>query len=231
MAAPSFGSAGTGIAEADASIDVAYPASISANDILILLVQAKDTVDNFDTPTDWTAFGASVSNTSHRSKLFWKRATGSESGTLTVTRTAGAVHFGARIYRYAGCQTTGNPYEAYTTGTDNSATPADPQDTTTTGADRRICYFGAIEDDNQSPSEMTGGTATVAEEVAEFASGVGDDGTLCVWGIAREGGSGETFNPGSYSTANTRNRIHFALALLPAAAAAAFVPRIVMHMG
>ena len=208
--APAFGSAGAAAAALASTINVPYPAGVAANDILVVLVLTKDTVD-ISTPSGFTEGGAR-DQTSLRAEWFWKRATGSESGTLTVTKASGANLLFGRMYRFTGVTTSGNPYEAaaVTGGTTSTLTPAD---VTTLGADRRVVALSAIEDDRPLAS-YAGGTATVPEDVAEALTPTGTDGALGLNSLART--SAELFDVGSQSITFNRNHVLFTFALIPA---------------
>ncbi len=84
------------------SITPSYPAGLAAEDGLILVVGTKLQSCQVDTPAGWRrikeTIGFSGSNGSNqgaiRQTMFWKEATGSESGTLTVTIDTGQSSFG-----------------------------------------------------------------------------------------------------------------------------------------
>ena len=147
-----------------ATVNVPYPSGVAANDILVLFVLTKDTVD-ISTPSGFTEGGVR-DQSSLRAEWFWKRATGSESGALTVTKASGANLFFGRMYRFTGVTTSGNPYEAaaVTGGTTSTLTPAD-----VTTAGRQPPRRRALGDRGRSPrsASYAGGTATVPEDVAE----------------------------------------------------------------
>ena len=174
-----------------------------------MLVLTKDIVD-ISTPSGFTEGGAR-DQSSLRAEWFWKRATGSESGTLTVTKASGANLFFGRMYRFTGATTSGNPYEAaaVTGGTTATLTPAD---VTTLGANRRVVALSAIEDDRPLGS-YAGGTATVPEDVAEALTPTG---TRSVRAQLACPHVGELFDVGSQSISFNRNHVLFTFALIPA---------------
>src|SRR3990167_5401183 len=92
MAAPSFIAAGAG-AEADsADLSVPYPAGLEADDLLILhtFQRALGESAGAQTPADWTLlYEDDLGGTGRFSSTFVKKATGSESGSLTVSPNAG----------------------------------------------------------------------------------------------------------------------------------------------
>jgi hypothetical protein len=117
MAVPVFEEATPIYASGDAGVTVDYGdlTTINANDILLLRgIDADD--DSFTTPSGWTKeTGAEhTTNTNCSDVWFWKRATGSESGTFALNSvlSAGQV-VGAIMERYSGCITSGNPIEQF----------------------------------------------------------------------------------------------------------------------
>jgi subtilisin family serine protease len=208
--APLFGSAGAAAAALATSIDVPYPSGTAANDILVLFVVTKDTVD-INTPAGFTE-GGSRSQTTLRAEWFWKRATGSESGTLTVTKASGTNLLFGRMYRFTGAATSGTPFEA-AAATGAGGTTLTPVDIATTGPNRRVVVLAALEDDLALGS-FTGGTATVPEDVAEAKTATGTDAALGINSLART--VAETFDFGTQTIAYNRNHALFTFALLPA---------------
>lgn len=215
MAAPAFADKGTAANTAAAdNVNVTCPATVNANDILIIHALTKDNIE-INTPSGFTAVGARNQGTSLRSEWFWKRADGTEDGaTINVSRASGTTNLlFAQVYRFTGCVTTGDPYEGHA-ATGDATNPVDPADCTTTAVDRLIVVLTAVEDDLITAGDFTGGTATVAE-VAEDATATGTDGNLHVAAVEYDGAS--TFDPGGQSLANNRNHNCFTFALLPIA--------------
>jgi hypothetical protein len=210
--APAFASAGAAAAALDASVDVPYPAGTNANDILILLVLTRDSVD-VNTPAGFTQGGARGQNAGLRAEWFWRRATGSESGTVTVTKASGTALLMARMYRYTGAITSGSPIEASSQDGKGANATITPVDITTAGSNRRVVVLVA-EGNDLALGDFTGGTATVAEEIAEATSSLGIDGALGINGRART--SAELFDFGTYTLTESSSHIEFSFALVPA---------------
>lgn len=208
-AAPLFGSAGASAAALAAQLDVPYPSGVAANDVLILFAMTRDTVD-IATPAGF-AEGGSRTQGNLRAEWFWKRAAGGESGNLTITKASGANLFFARMYRFTGVRTSGDPHEgaAVASAGTKLLTPAD---VTTTGTDRRIVVLTALEDD-LDVAGYAGGTAAVPEDVAEAKTPLGTDGTLGLASIARS--AAETFDVGTQTIAFNRSHVLFTFALVP----------------
>jgi subtilisin family serine protease len=209
---PVFGSAGAAAAALGTSIDVPYPSGTSANDILLLLVMTRDSAD-VNTPAGFTAGDARGQNSGLRAEWFWKRATGSETGTLNVTKASGSALLIGRMYRFTGAAVSGTPFEAAAQGGAGSNATITPVDITTQGANRRVVVLVA-EGDDQALGDFTGGTATVSEETAEATTTLGTDGTLGLNGLART--SAETFDFGTYTLGSAVGHVEFTFALLPA---------------
>jgi len=103
-----FGTAGAG-ANGTSSVILPYPTSISAGDLLVATIVNKYPANAPATPTDWTLLaaarkqGGNGTNGPDRGQVFmsvfYKIATGSESGSLTFTITSGNSSRG-RMFRY-----------------------------------------------------------------------------------------------------------------------------------
>lgn len=102
-----FGAAGTADANSGRSLTPSYPA-VSAGDYLLLEVAQKYADRTVNTPSGWTALGSAsggagtdgtIDEGNVKIWLYGKEATGSESGTLSVTDTGGTAScFAARIF-------------------------------------------------------------------------------------------------------------------------------------
>jgi hypothetical protein len=208
--APAFGSAGSAAQALGTTINVPYPSGTAANDILVVFALTKDTVE-INTPAGFTEGGARNQG-GLRAEWFWKRATGSESGTLAVTKASGTNLFYGRMYRFTGATTSGTPYEAAAM-TGAGGTTLTPADISTLGANRRVVVLTALEDDLVLGT-YTGGTATLPEDVAEAKTPTGSDGALGLNSLART--AAEAFDFGSQTITNNRNHVLFTFALIPA---------------
>ncbi len=207
---PAFGSAGTATAALAAELAVPYPSGVVPNDLVILLAMTRDTVD-ITTPAGFTE-GGGHSSGSLRAEWFWRRATGGETGDLTITKASGTNLFFARMYRFSGVRTTGAPYEGAATAGSASVTVLTPADVTTLGANRRVVVLTALEDD-LNVAGYAGGTAAVPEDVAEAKTPLGTDGALGLTSVGRT--SAEAFDVGSQTIAFNRRHALFTFALVP----------------
>lgn len=129
----------------DVAFSVSYPSSIAFNDILLLSVityEATSGTPTINTPAGWTLIdeGTIAATSGLRFGTYWKRATGTESGSVTVTaanaNSANDVKSGI-MCNYRGCLSTGTPYEALATNMANSTNPTGSS-VTTTGSDRKV---------------------------------------------------------------------------------------------
>lgn len=166
-----FIDAGTGGLEVPitGTLQVPHPATVAANNFLVMHVLSQDAAPSITTPAGWTLAGAGESPTATLlSKLFWKIAAGTEGGTnLNVTMTGGT-RAGGQIYRFTG----GAGIEAYSSRSQN--TPSDTnvpaKDLTTLGSKRLAiqCLFASV---NTTIGDITGESgADYTEAVAEFAA-------------------------------------------------------------
>jgi hypothetical protein len=210
--APAFASAGAAAEALGTSIDVPYPVGTSANDLLLLLVVTRDTSD-VATPAGFTEGGARTQNAGLRAEWFWRRATGSESGTLSVTKTSGSALLLGRMYRFTGVAASGVPFEGAAQDGKGANATITPVDITTTGPNRRVVVLVA-EGDDLALGDLTGGTALVGEDVPEATTSLGADGALGINGLGRP--SAEQFDFGTYTLAASAAHIEFSLALRPA---------------
>ena len=114
MAYPVYENSGNLTTSITVTIGIEYPSSISADDILII-VAAKDGSygsGNATAPSGFTFLqGSDGSGDDFQTVIYWKRASGSESGSenLVWDNTPSSVTAGI-MYRYSGCITTGDPY-------------------------------------------------------------------------------------------------------------------------
>src|SRR3990167_9248192 len=215
MAAPAFGTAGTAVAGTGNTLNVAYPSGIQAGDLLCLLALTKSNIE-INTPGGWSqdASGFRNQGTLTRAEWFWKRALGNESGTLAVTRVSGTVLFFARMYRFSGIPDgTDDPFEAATNAGMTSNATLTPADIVTLGRDRRVVCLMAVGDDN-AVGNLTGGTATVPENVADATTLTGTDGCLSCLSVAPSNPG--VFDFGSFTMIAADPHVLFTFALLPA---------------
>jgi len=89
------------------NLSVSYPASVSVNDALVVTVTASDNVVS-TMPAGWTLKTATNNTASLRTEVWWARAAGGETGTVTVTRSSGAAAV-AQMIAVAGGNTSGDP--------------------------------------------------------------------------------------------------------------------------
>ncbi len=143
MAAPVYGSAGTVLSGASsATAAVPVPSGVATNDIIFvfLYLEANRTVT---VPSGFTLLGgANQATTNQWTYVFWKRATGADSGTYSFTFTS--TYRVAVALRVTGAVTTGSPIDAFSkNGETTSGASTPPVSLTTTGADRLLLWFGS----------------------------------------------------------------------------------------
>ena len=186
MVAPSYIDAGAAGDASGVAITPGYPATILADDLLLMHVWNRDpSAGTLTDPTDWvTVFGPDVS-TNSTMWILAKKATGSESGTVTVDiPSTGSNTFVARIYQFRDWlkdATWANNWEGG--GLLNSVDTGDATNithtaVTTTDVDRLAVAFVAVVDDNalDAFTGETGGDWT--EPVAEYTTITGTDGAI-----------------------------------------------------
>jgi len=150
MAYPAYAESSTivGVATAGTTgINVNYPATVNSDDILILYLNGKAAV-TWDLPSGFTSISGA------RRAIYWRRASGSESGTITCTNdNASSMSMYGIIYRFSGCATSGNPYEGYATTTGNSTTVDIPDLASATTGIERLCICATSVNDDVTASD------------------------------------------------------------------------------
>lgn len=147
-----FGVAGTRclVGTASSSWAVPYPATVAANDLLVLHIITNGGA--VTAPAGWTEVFNEATLTNPRGGLFIKVADGTETGDLSVT--VGNSTGNAMIFSYTGVDTT-TPQDAAATSVENSASTTDstmPAITTVT-ADTMLVYANSA---NSGSTTMTG---------------------------------------------------------------------------
>src|SRR3990167_4740869 len=150
---------GTAAAGTAASVTPGYPAptgGILANDIVWLLAISHQPVSigGINTPSGFTQAAQGTYQNSAlanrgRAALFWKRAVGGESGTVSVSRTGDTGTDGvlfAQMYLTRGGVTTGNPYDAITARYGPGNTTVTFDSVAVGGAERTLLAFCAQAD-------------------------------------------------------------------------------------
>jgi len=103
---PKYKTPSTIAAATSTALNVNYPATVDAGDILFCKVGGGSNTHTWSTVVSgWTEIVDEGGGA-----LYWKRATGSESGTALFTASGSATHSGV-MYRWADCKETGTPYE------------------------------------------------------------------------------------------------------------------------
>lgn len=200
------------------SLNVTYPSSLQANDIAIIhaIVADSTNANSINVPTGFTQIDQrpifSAADTTSSAGIFWKRLTGSESGTVTVSYTgalAGTDTCAAIMTIWRGCVTSGDPFEGagYNIAGAVTSSMTGPA-VTTTGSNRRIVHFGTT---------YSQSTCTAASGYSEKYDGLviagTAEGSVNCYEIERVSAGTESAAVHTLSTAR-RNQC-FALALIP----------------
>lgn len=162
MAAPSFISKGTLGSGTGSSVSFTFPSGIASNDLLFLVVFDYG-LGTFTVNSSWTAISSMVYPTgvpNLQIKLYWKSASGTESGSQSVTRSGySAGIFMAQVYQYRG-----NAYltrESYSQNQSNSST-INYNSTTVSGTERTLCAI-LLNYNSSSASTPSGYTASATD--------------------------------------------------------------------
>ena len=166
------GGIGTGT---DYAVDVPYPATVDENDILWVELLDADN-DSFDTPSGWNKVDELTTEANASFAWYWKRATGSETGTETFTSVLNAGSLVAGVMaRYKNCITSGTPYDVVGGPTRNGVTQSTSitlGSITTQGANRLALVMIGVED-NLGISQAANYT-----EDFEVTTDIGGDGSF-----------------------------------------------------
>lgn len=191
-----------------------YPAGLAADDILLLHVHLIDGLGNASISSvsgGWTLVDSEPHTApDDTAALYWKRATGSESGTETVTvsETVNSGVLQAVISAWRGCVASGTPYEAETHTSQTSTTSHIGSGITTLGPNRRVVTFFGCSQTNTTGTNTNGWT-----EDYEFGTAAGVD--ACSNCNSIEKTSAGAVAGCSRTMLASVNNISFTLALLP----------------
>ena len=173
MAAPYVASKGTASAVTTGASTPTYPASVAANDIIFLLAisHQPNGVGVISTPTDFTEVSQATYQNSGavdqgRIALFWRRASGSLTGTVSVSRTGDTGVDGVfftQMYRVVGAVTSGTPWDAATTDYGPGNATVDIPSVTVSGAERTLIALIA-QADNASTVDPPSGYVALATD-------------------------------------------------------------------
>jgi hypothetical protein len=169
---PAFVAAGAGAATQATTMNVPYPAGVTAGHLLLLQIGTRE--QNVPTtPAGWTllTFDQFPNATQH---LYYKRATTTEPATLTVTTGASMTNIG-RMYAFAGVSTgAGSFVESSVLVTDSDGSPSGP--TVAALGPRRLAVAFLALDSNPAMGPFTGETSgDWNEAVPEFTTDLGSN--------------------------------------------------------
>lgn len=146
------------------SVTIPIPSGLIADDIILIFIETTNG-STVATPSGYTLAGTGTDGSSTQIHVFWKRATGSESG-FTQTNSD---HQSASVILVRGAAKSGTPYEAFAAGSISStASPAIPG-VTTLGLDRLVLQSIArgndvVGDQFSSPANSTMYLTTLVDE-------------------------------------------------------------------
>jgi len=167
MASPVWQSS-TGITAASAASCVyTLPASIAANDIIVLQLYKENTAA-VTPPAGFTQLVVVATTVGvHQQVILWKRMAGGESGTVTASWTGSTFRSGT-AHRISGCVTSGDPWSTnFTTNFNNTNANATPAVSLATSPTNSLLLWGATDFAGSSTTwtQPTGFTARQSDEV------------------------------------------------------------------
>jgi hypothetical protein len=152
MATPVFGSVGTygqtTSGNPAASVDVGVPASVASGDIILLHLFTDLTGSTITPPSGFAEVASSPQpvpgGLSMRLSVYWKRATGADSGTYTTAFSPNTFAEGAET-RWTGCVTSGSPFDATNGAVDSvGSTSTAAVSVTTTQANTLLVHTAGL---------------------------------------------------------------------------------------
>jgi hypothetical protein len=190
-----FVSAGTG-SGTTGNPTPGYPSNMQNGDLILLQVTVRDTTRTPTTPTGFIALYSADSTGTGRQWIYYKFATGSESGSLTVT-IGGSVNKMARMYAFRNVALSSfTESESFGSGTGQTI---NARPVTTNNIARLAVSFAFVNDDNVVAS-FTGETGGNWDEVVnEYTTTQGSDG--CVQLQTATMATASTITGGSYTMA------------------------------
>jgi hypothetical protein len=199
LTAPTFLGAGAGAA-GTGDLAVPYPAGVGAGQLLFLQLGSRS-ANVPTTPAGWALLWFDE-RPNPRQRIYWKLATGSETGTLAVTMGASVVNVG-RMYAFGGVTSAPTFFESpVVTGADVGTLPGP---TVTCGGTGRLAVAFVALDSNPLLDPMAGETGgDWIEPVGEFSSDIGSNFGIQLQTAAMAAGgtiSGGTANLGGGSDA------------------------------
>ena len=129
-----------------ANLSLTLPTPVAADDVMIAHIYIEASAMSITPPSGWAEITPAAESTGsvHAQRLFWVRAAGGETGSVSFTHAS--AFRGGYISRYTGCVTTGSPLETpagtSAAGTSVSGTTAPAVSDTTTGTYRLLIYGG-----------------------------------------------------------------------------------------
>lgn len=200
-----LGTTATGFASTSAP---GFPAVV-INDIGLLSV-GSDGSGVITCPAGWQPVGNGqvAVDAGFSAAAFWRRMDGTETGTVTVTRSVAAANlfFGARITTYRGCVPDGVPFETATATTGTSTTATGPA-LATSGVNRLAVTLWAWGNAGVSTADAAW---TVVYQVNSTA---GDDGSLAAERLTAT--TPQRIAAPSRTLTGSEPYVAFGLALLP----------------
>lgn len=123
---------------------VPVPAGVAANDVILVHLY-KDVSDTVTPPAGFTEITPAASVTApFNHHLFWKRASGADTGTYSFGWTGSVLWRAAIATSYRGCVTSGSPIDVSNSAARSSSGATTPAvSVTTTGNDRLLVWCGA----------------------------------------------------------------------------------------
>ena len=140
--------------------DVAYPTGIQTGDILLLFVQLEDASGNASitgVTGSWNTVDAIAYDVSSdmTGALYWKRATGTETGTenVALSESVDTDCLRANITRFSGCIDNATPFEGAAHNASGLTGSLSGSDVTTTGPNRLVVTFFGCQNRNTAGTE------------------------------------------------------------------------------
>lgn len=199
------------------TLAVVAPATVDANDILIVVVLGKDNQTVSAPDGTWTSVHASNNTVNQRVSIFWKRAAGTEDGaTFNFTKpTDNNILFCGVCYRFSGCITTGSPIDTATpTASANASSDTVTYATFDPNAICHVVAIGVYNNDLTTAGTISGTNPTLTNR-SDLETSTGTDGSVFMYSGDSDGAATGARSHATTSSADDVN-IGVLFGLLPA---------------
>jgi len=144
------------------NLAVGYPADVLANDILFIQVFHSFSL-SLTTPSGWTLITEKSFTSGEDFYVFWKRAAGGETGTVSITNSYSEELKGV-MCKFTNCKITGTPYENYDNGNSQTYNSTISYSLGNSSGNKRTAVIIVISDDDLTFTDTSTGYVKKLDE-------------------------------------------------------------------